>query len=62
MLKVTWNMNSGKTYVSTMDMEDWNEVAQFLCDNPDFINIDNGGQQVCLATPNISDFTMEYVR
>lgn len=59
MLKVTWNMNSGKTYTSTMEGESWMDVADFLCDNPNFIKIDNDSQQVTLATPNISDFTVE---
>ena len=60
MLKVTWNMNSGKSYVSTMEGDDWTDVADFICDN-DIINVDNGGQQVQLITKNISDFVVEVI-
>lgn len=60
MLKVTWNMNSGKSYVSTMEGDGWEDVADFICDN-DFINVDNGGQQVQLITKNISDFVVEVI-
>ncbi len=60
MLKVTWNMNSGKSYVSTMEGNDWTDVADFICDN-DIINVDNGGQQVQLITKNISDFVVEVI-
>ena len=60
MLKVTWNMNSGKSYVSTMEGESWADVADFICDN-DFINVDNGGQQVQIITKNISDFIVEVI-
>ena len=60
MLKVTWNMNSGKSYVSTMEGECWTDVADFICDN-DIINVDNGGQQVQIITSNISDFIVEVI-
>ena len=60
MLKVTWNMNSGKSYVSTMEGDDWTDVADFICDN-DIINVDNGGQQVQLITKNIADFVVEVI-
>lgn len=60
MLKVTWNMNSGKSYVSTMEGDGWQDVADFICDN-DFINVDNGGQQVQLIAKNISDFVVEVI-
>ena len=60
MLKVTWNMNSGKSYVSTMEGESWEDVADFICDN-DIINVDNGGQQVQIITKNISDFIVEVI-
>lgn len=59
MVKVTWNMNSGKTYQSTMEAESWDDVAQFLCDNPDFIAIHDKGKEIILSTHNISDFTVE---
>jgi len=53
-------MNSGKSYVSTMEGDDWTDVADFICDN-DIINVDNGGQQVQLITKNISDFVVEVI-
>jgi len=53
-------MNSGKSYVSTMEGDDWTDVADFICDN-DFINVDNGGQQVQLIAKNISDFVVEVI-
>ena len=60
MLKVTWNMNSGKSYVSMVEGDGWEDVADFICDN-DFINVDNGGQQVQLIAKNISDFVVEVI-
>lgn len=60
MLKVTWNMNSGKSYVSTMEGDGWQDVADFLFDN-DIINVDNGGQQVQLLAKNVSEFTVEVI-
>ena len=60
MLNVTWNMNSGKSYESTMEGDSWTDVADFICDN-DIINVDNGNQQVQLIAKNISDFVVEVI-
>jgi len=60
MLKITWIMNSGNQYVSTIEGEGWTDVADFISDN-DIINVDNGGQQVQLIAANISEFIVEEV-
>lgn len=60
MLNVIWNMNSGKSYESTMEGSSWTDVADFICDN-DIINVDNGSQQVQLIAKNISDFVVEVI-
>ena len=46
--------------MSTMEGDGWEDVADFICDN-DFINVDNGGQQVQLISKNISDFVVEVI-
>ena len=60
MLKISWTMNSGNTYISTMEGDSWEDVADFISDN-DIINVDNGGQQVQLIVDNISEFMVEVV-
>jgi hypothetical protein len=59
MLNITWYMNSGDMYKSTMEGKSWEDVADFVCDNPDFIIVHNDDHDVVLVTKNISEFVVE---
>jgi len=60
MLKVVWRMADGKEYESTVEGENWESIADLICDN-DLVTITQDRKTILLRKEYISDVVVEEV-
>lgn len=60
MLKVVWRMSDGKEYESTAEGENWETIADLICDN-DLVTITQDRKTILLRKEYISDVVVEEV-